>query len=159
MIRRTPPDEARRAFLAAGVAGLVAAAGPTARGSPRPLPHDDRNPGPRRVELPGFVDLQVNGFAGVDFGDPATTTEQVLVAVSAIAKTGVSRFLPTLVTSTLEDFAACARTVLGAKHPAIAGIHMEGPYISPEDGARGAHSREWVREADIGTQPRAASRW
>lgn len=101
------------------------------------------------MELPGFVDLQVNGFAGVDFGDPATTPEQVLTAVSAIAKTGVSRFLPTLITSTLDDFAACAKTVLGAKHPAIAGIHMEGPYISPEDGARGAHSRAWVRGADI----------
>jgi N-acetylglucosamine-6-phosphate deacetylase len=107
------------------------------------------NQEPQRVELPGFVDLQVNGFAGVDFGDPATTVEQVLAAVSAIAKTGVTRFLPTLITSTLDDFAACAKTVLGAKHPAIAGIHMEGPYISPEDGARGAHVREFVRGADL----------
>ena len=147
-MRRKPPDGTRRAFLAAGVAGLVAAVGPLAKGSPL-LRDDERNPGPRRVELPGFVDLQVNGFAGVDFGDPAITADHVLTAVGAIARTGVSRFLPTLVTSTLDDFAACARTVLGAKHPAIAGIHMEGPYISPEDGARGAHQREWVRGADI----------
>jgi N-acetylglucosamine-6-phosphate deacetylase len=144
------PDETRRAFLAASAAGLVAAVGPSAKGSPRPLPReDDLDRGPRRVELPGLVDLQVNGFAGVDFGDPAITADHVLTAVGAIARTGVSRFLPTLITSTLDDFAACAKKVLGAKHPAIAGIHMEGPYISPEDGARGAHQREWVRGADI----------
>ena len=151
-MRRMQPDEARRAFLAAGLAGLVAAVGPAANASPRWLPVDDddaANQGPRRVVLPGFVDLQVNGFAGVDFGDPGTTPEQVLTAVSAIARTGVSRFLPTLITSTLDDFAACAKTVLGTKHPAIAGIHMEGPYISPEDGARGAHAREFVRGADV----------
>src|SRR6185295_9666865 len=102
---RRKPDETRRAFLAAGAAGLVAVVGPSATGSPRPLPRADEgmNQGPRRVELPGFVDLQVNGFAGVDFGDPATTPERILAAVTAIAKTGVSRFLPTLITSTLDD--------------------------------------------------------
>jgi N-acetylglucosamine-6-phosphate deacetylase len=105
--------------------------------------------GARAVELPGFVDLQVNGFAGVDFGDPALTPERVLHAVSAIEKTGVTRFLPTLITSSLETFSACARTVVRTKHAAIAGIHMEGPYISPEDGPRGAHARAFVRGADV----------
>jgi N-acetylglucosamine-6-phosphate deacetylase len=100
------------------------------------------------VELPGLVDLQVNGFAGVDFGDPALTPERVLEAVAAIEKTGVTRFLPTLITSSLETFSACARTLARTTHPAIAGIHMEGPYISPEDGYRGAHARAFVRGAD-----------
>ena len=93
--------------------------------------------GKRTVELPGFVDLQVNGFAGIDFGDPALTSERLLEAVAAIGKTGVTRFLPTLITSSLETFSACARTIARTPHPAIAGIHMEGPYISPEDGYRG----------------------
>jgi N-acetylglucosamine-6-phosphate deacetylase len=105
--------------------------------------------GARAVELPGFVDLQVNGFAGVDFGDPALTPERVLHAVSAIEKTGVTRFLPTLITSLLETFSTCARAVVRTPHAAIAGIHMEGPYISPEDGPRGAHSRAFVRGADV----------
>ena len=70
-------------------------------------------------------------------------------AVAAIEKTGVTRFLPTLITSPLESFAACARTLRRAEHPALAGIHMEGPYISPEDGPRGAHAREHVRGADV----------
>ena len=95
--------------------------------------------GTRTVELPGLVDLQVNGFAGVDFGDPATTAAGIVRAVEAIQKTGVTRFLPTLVSSSLDAFATCARTLVKTAHPAIAGIHMEGPYISPEDGPRGAH--------------------
>jgi N-acetylglucosamine-6-phosphate deacetylase len=103
----------------------------------------------RTVELPGLFDLQVNGFAGVDFGDAALSSESVLEAVAAIGKTGVTRFLPTLITSSIETFSACARTIARTSHPAIAGIHMEGPYISPEDGPRGAHARAFVRGADV----------
>jgi len=106
-------------------------------------------PTTRTVELPGLFDLQVNGFAGVDFGDPALTEEALLRAIEAIGKTGVTRFLPTLITSSPEAFSACARVVARASHPAIAGIHMEGPYISPEDGYRGAHARASVRGADV----------
>ena len=85
----------------------------------------------------------------MDFGDPALTSERVLQAVAAIGKTGVTRFLPTLITSSLETFSACARTIARTSHPAIAGIHMEGPYLSPEDGPRGAHPRAFVRDADV----------
>ena len=91
----------------------------------------------------------MNGFAGVDFGDPSATADDVRRAVAAIEKTGVTRFLPTLITSSLERFAACARTLIRTGHPAMAGIHMEGPYIAPEDGPRGAHAREHVRKADV----------
>ena len=144
-------SETRRAIVKAGVVGAVAALAPAARrGAADPRsPEGDTAQGPRTVELPGFVDLQVNGFGGVDFTDPALTPERVLQAVAAIEKTGVTRFLPTLITSSLETFAASARAVVRTKHPAILGIHMEGPYISPEDGPRGAHSREFVRAADV----------
>jgi N-acetylglucosamine-6-phosphate deacetylase len=138
-------DASRRRFLA-GAAGVGAALGFGSRdaaGQPSPVA------GSRTLELPGFVDLQVNGFAGVDFGDPATTPDEVRHAVAAIEKTGVTRFLPTLITSSLEAFVACARALVRAGHPAIVGIHMEGPYISPEDGPRGAHAREHVRGADV----------
>jgi N-acetylglucosamine-6-phosphate deacetylase len=63
--------------------------------------------------------------------------------------TGVTLFLPTLVTSTFEHFAACARSLARWRSPASAGIHMEGPYISPVDGARGAHPLEHVRAASV----------
>jgi N-acetylglucosamine-6-phosphate deacetylase len=103
----------------------------------------------RTLELPGFVDLQVNGFGGVDFGDPSLTADDLQRAVTAIERTGVTRFLPTLISSPLQTFAACARRLVRSGHAAIAGLHMEGPYIAPEDGPRGAHPREHVRGADL----------
>ncbi len=138
-------DSSRRLFLASAAAvgaGFGLGRGDAA-GAPGP------SSAPRTLELPGLVDLQVNGFAGVDFGDPRATPDDVLRAVAAIGATGVTRFLPTLITSSLQTFAACVRTLLRAGHPAIAGIHMEGPYISPDDGPRGAHAREHVRGADV----------
>ena len=145
------PDVRRRAIVSAGLASAVAVLAPGAgRASGHPHPREDAaEPGARTVELPGFVDLQVNGFAGVDFGEAALTSERVLQAVAAIEKTGVTRFLPTLITSPFETWSSCARTLVRTRHPAIAGIHMEGPYISPEDGPRGAHPRAFVRGADV----------
>jgi N-acetylglucosamine-6-phosphate deacetylase len=102
-----------------------------------------------RQETPAFFDLQVNGFAGVDFNDPAVTPEAVSRALDAMRGTGVTRCLPTLITSSLEDFARCARAVLASRHPAVAGLHMEGPYISLTDGPRGAHPKAHVREASV----------
>lgn len=102
-----------------------------------------------QIEFPGFFDLQVNGFAGVDFNDPQTTPDDVLRAIEAMRATGVTRFLPTFITSSCESFAQCARTINAVSSAAIAGIHMEGPYISAEDGPRGAHPREHVRAASV----------
>jgi len=102
-----------------------------------------------RLQASGFFDLQVNGFAGVDFNDPAATAEDIARALDALQLTGVTRCLPTLITSPFEDFARCARAVLASGHPAVSGLHMEGPYLSPEDGPRGAHPREHVRPASL----------
>ena len=142
---RAESEPTRRRFLAAAAGAFAAGSGASAAGERGATDAA----GARRVELPGLVDLQVNGFAGVDFGDPAITPGDVERAVAAIQKTGVTRFLPTLITSPFETFAACAQTLLKARNPAVAGIHMEGPYISPEDGPRGAHARPHVRAADL----------
>jgi N-acetylglucosamine-6-phosphate deacetylase len=144
------PDERRRAIVTAGMAGAAVALAPwSGRASGATQGKGEGGVGtPRTVELPGLFDLQVNGFAGVDFGDPALTPDEVLHAAEAIGKTGVTRFLPTLITSPFEAFSACARTLVRAQHSAIAGLHMEGPYLSPEDGYRGAHARAFVRGAD-----------
>jgi N-acetylglucosamine-6-phosphate deacetylase len=64
-------------------------------------------------------------------------------------ETGVTRCLPTLITSSFEDFAERAGRLSTVAHPAIAGIHMEGPYLSPEDGPRGAHPLAHIRPATI----------
>ena len=102
-----------------------------------------------QLELPGLFDLQVNGFAGVDFNNPGTTEDNVLRAVEQIRATGVTQFLPTLITSSFERFARCAQTLTRTNHPAIVGLHMEGPYLASEDGPRGAHPREFVIDASI----------
>lgn len=102
-----------------------------------------------KIEFPGFFDLQVNGFAGVDFNSPGCRPDQLKHAIDALGATGVTRFLPTLITSSLETFSSCARALLALRDPAITGIHMEGPYISPHDGPRGAHPSEHVSEASL----------
>lgn len=102
-----------------------------------------------RIQLPGFFDLQVNGFAGVDFNAPDLSPDAVSLALAHLHATGVTRCLPTLITSSLDRFAACAGVIARMPDAAIAGIHMEGPYLSPLDGARGAHSREHLRNASI----------
>lgn len=94
-----------------------------------------------KIEFPGLVDLQVNGFAGVDFNSPGVNADQIRGALQALRATGVTRFLPTLITAPLDRFTVCARALVAVDDPAIGGIHLEGPYISPADGPRGAHPR------------------
>ena len=102
-----------------------------------------------KLEFPGLFDLQVNGFAGVDFNAPGLTTEGLAEALERQRATGVTRCLPTLITSSFDRFARNARVIARSPDPAVAGIHMEGPYLSPEDGPRGAHPREHVTNASI----------
>lgn len=102
-----------------------------------------------RIDLPGLFDLQVNGFRGVDFNNPAATRDQVFSALEAIVATGVTRCLPTLISSSLEHFAQCANTIISADHAAFAGFHMEGPYVSPADGPRGVHPLASMRAASV----------
>jgi len=102
-----------------------------------------------RLTLPGFVDLQVNGFGGVDFNGAALSAAEVEEALDSMRTTGVTRCLPTLITSSFADFAARARVIAAIDHPACAGIHMEGPYLSPEDGPRGAHPRRHIIAATM----------
>jgi N-acetylglucosamine-6-phosphate deacetylase len=99
--------------------------------------------------LPGLFDLQVNGFGAVDFNGPSLTADQCAAALERMRATGVTRCLPTLITSSFDRFAANARVIARVADPAIAGLHMEGPYISPEDGARGAHPRGHVIDASV----------
>ncbi len=92
-----------------------------------------------KVTLPGLFDLQVNGFGGVDFNAPDLTADRLDDALEGMRRTGVTRCLPTLITSSFDRFAASARVLSDSSHPAVAGLHMEGPYVSPDDGYRGAH--------------------
>jgi N-acetylglucosamine-6-phosphate deacetylase len=106
------------------------------------LPYGFASTVPTRLRHAAFLDLQVNGYAGIDFNDGGTTQEGVQEALAALRTVGVTQVLPTVISAPLDRFARCARTLVRTNSPAIAGLHMEGPYISPEDGARGAHRRE-----------------
>jgi len=135
----------RRKFLAVTAAAAASAVAPIGASPRAPRAPADI----RRLTSPGFLDLQVNGFAGVDFNDPATTVDDLHRALGVLRAHGVTRLLPTLITSSAERFGQCASILLRVKTDAIAGIHMEGPYISPEDGPRGAHPREHCAPASI----------
>lgn len=113
--------------------------------------------GPAVADLwvgPGWIDVQVNGFAGVDANDPATSPDAYARMTAALRARGVTRFLPTVITADLPRMAACLRAAVRAAEvePAVAdavpGLHLEGPFLSPEDGARGAHPAAHVRAAD-----------
>lgn len=93
----------------------------------------------------GLFDLQVNGFAGVDFNDAGLTAAGLDQALRAMLASGVTRCLPTLITATEEDLrarfaaldAAVADSELG---PAmVAGYHLEGPFLNPAPGFAGCH--------------------
>ncbi len=104
---------------------------------------------------PGFIDLQVNGFAGVDYCSPHSRPDEIGRSIQAIFKTGVTRFFPTVITGSPDDMAGALANLAAAKDAipegaAMEAFHVEGPYISPEDGPRGAHPLRWVRPPDIG---------
>jgi len=99
---------------------------------------------------PIWIDLQVNGYAGVDFNSPGLTVEAVKTVVRRLASDGTAGFCPTFVTGDPEVVVPNIRTVVAARKAdpecerRIIGLHMEGPFISPELGAVGTHPIEWV---------------
>lgn len=110
------------------------------------------SPGTERWIAPGFFDLQVNGFGGLDLPDPNLGVEGVGRIARMILATGTTRFLPTIITGDLEAMCRQCSMIVDAmeRDPLVGlmcpGIHVEGPFIHPEDGPRGAHPRQFVRD-------------
>ena len=103
---------------------------------------------------PGWIDLQVNGFAGVDYNDPETPADEIARSVEVQRSTGVARFYPTVITGSSEDMRGSLRNLARARRTlqaggAMLGFHVEGPWISPHDGPRGAHPRAHVRAPSV----------
>ncbi|QDT54967.1 N-acetylglucosamine-6-phosphate deacetylase [Caulifigura coniformis] len=103
---------------------------------------------------PAFFDLQINGYGGVWFADEKLTVEQVLEVLAGYRTHGVGRLFPTLITSSRKALEHGFRTVRAACEKEawadrmVAGCHLEGPYISDQDGPRGAHPVQHVRPCD-----------
>jgi len=103
---------------------------------------------------PGFIDLQVNGFAGVDYNSPETPHEEIGRSLRVQFATGTTRLLPTVITGSREGMLGSLRNLYAAKLElaegvAIEGFHVEGPHIAGEDGPRGAHPKQHVRPPDL----------
>jgi N-acetylglucosamine-6-phosphate deacetylase len=103
---------------------------------------------------PGWVDIQVNGFAGVDYNAPTAPHDEIARSVRVQYSAGVSRVYPTVITGAPDDMLGALKNLTRAKETldegaAMDGFHVEGPHISPDDGPRGAHPKRWVRPPDI----------
>ncbi|GAB6165724.1 N-acetylglucosamine-6-phosphate deacetylase [Thermostilla marina] len=100
----------------------------------------------------GLFDLQINGFGGKEFSSPDLALQDVDRICRAVVASGTTRFLATVTTNAPEIMEHAVATIAEYRrrhrHSAIAGIHLEGPFISPQDGPRGAHPAEYVVPPD-----------
>lgn len=111
----------------------------------------------------GLFDLQVNGFAGVDFNDPGLTPERFDQASRALVATGVTQFLPTLITASEASLAARFKALDAAVSASplartmVPGYHLEGPFLNPAPGFCGCHPAADMMPPDIALVDRLAA--
>jgi N-acetylglucosamine-6-phosphate deacetylase len=103
----------------------------------------------------GFIDLQINGYGGDDVNAEDLDSETIVSLAGKVVATGVTTFLPTLITSSEEKITAALRAIATARQRSrlvadvVPCVHVEGPHISPVDGFRGAHPEEHVRPPSL----------
>lgn len=116
------------------------------------------DPGPPDVShwlAPGLIDLQVNGFAGFDLNADGLTPATVIDLTRALWRTGVTTFVPTIVTASHDRIARALAAIAVARRAdplvahAIPYAHLEGPHISTQDGPRGVHDAAQVRPPSL----------
>ncbi len=104
---------------------------------------------------PGFFDIQVNGYRGSDYSLDDFSADHVERIISTLAHSGTTQHIPTIVTSPkgriLKNLETISKARKGSRriYDAIPGVHVEGPFLSPEDGPRGAHNKKHVREPNF----------
>jgi N-acetylglucosamine-6-phosphate deacetylase len=106
-----------------------------------------------RVISSGLCDLQVNGFAGVDYNDPTLMPEEFEKSLFAMLSTGVTTCLPTVITGSEDWQIQCFHALEAGRNASklaqamIPGYHLEGPFLNPEEGFCGCHPTKWMRSA------------
>src|SRR5690625_3241918 len=110
-------------------------------------PSDRQNP----LYIPGFVDLQVNGYLGVDFSSPELTPESFTEVSRKLINHGTSMFLPTIITSSEEIFERNLKIISDCMEQDefryhLPAIHVDGPLCRPHDGSRGVYNRDLERD-------------
>lgn len=113
----------------------------------------EKKDAPMLLIAPGLIDIQINGYMGVDFGGKDLTLDGIRKATMELWKEGVTAFLPTLITNDNDtykrNFKILAQAMddpeIGASIPCF---HLEGPYISPVKGFRGCHLEKYIKLPD-----------
>jgi N-acetylglucosamine-6-phosphate deacetylase len=108
---------------------------------------------PKIYIAPGLIDIQINGYMGIDFSDQNLTIKGIRDATKALWKVGVTTFLPTIITNDTKSLKRSLTILSGALNDeeigmSIPGFHLEGPYVSPIKGFRGAHLEKYIRQPD-----------
>ncbi len=108
---------------------------------------------PEFYVAPGLIDIQINGYMGVDFADQDLDIEKIRKAVKALWEEGVTSLLPTVITADRESIVNSFTILSQALDDeeignSVPGFHLEGPYISPVKGFRGAHLEKYIRQPD-----------
>ncbi len=104
---------------------------------------------------PGFIDLQINGYCGCDLNVDLDDPDLVIALARQVIATGATTFLPTIITASEEKIVRALGAIARARRAntlmayVMPFVHLEGPYISPQDGAVGAHRREFVRPPNL----------
>ncbi|MBL7699912.1 MAG: amidohydrolase family protein [Chitinophagaceae bacterium] len=103
---------------------------------------------------PGLIDLQINGINGIDFNTPFVSVNDIINACHCLLSEGVTTFFPTVITNSDENILEIVHTIQQAclssslVNECVGGIHLEGPFISPVEGARGAHDKKYIKAPD-----------
>src|SRR5690348_7880417 len=106
------------------------------------------------MQSAGLFDIQVNGFAGVDFNSSELDADDLDRALAAMVRTGVTACLPTIITASrdtlFERFAALDRAVSASRLGplTVPGYHLEGPFLNPSDGYAGCHPPDAMTAPD-----------
>jgi len=102
---------------------------------------------------PGLFDIQVNGYKGINLTSKTLKQEDVGIVEKELVKFGITRWCPTVITAHPDVILNSLRTIRKAEESGIAKnihcIHLEGPYISAEEGYRGVHPVEFIHDQDL----------
>lgn len=103
---------------------------------------------------PGFTDIQVNGYGGIDYNEVQSDPMNLAGISRLLYQEGVTTHFPTIITNDPEQISRLIHQIVSLRkrdelsRMSIEGLHIEGPFISPVDGPRGAHPKEFVRAPD-----------
>src|SRR5699024_1745025 len=105
----------------------------------------------KKIIAPGLIDVQINGYMGIDFNKKALNKVEWEEVIQSMIKSGVTTFFPTIITNSVQKICEIFEENMKILKKAnmydgvVGGFHLEGPYLSPFDGPRGAHEKKFIK--------------